>query len=193
MFHKLFYDVQFICYVMHYFIKHCVLYPINGSNHELYLYCQSIPVPSSTQIFHLNDLFCSIYDLYWLLKHSFSIQYSKISFERDMLLYMYCVLIFFVNFLLRYQRIRVKEGNWLFSAFLRVWYVWNFESVYHLFIYFVHNSFSKMLIGFLFICLHIDLGIEKEGRGGIPRYIAYCFEIAVYFIFYVCSYNFLNS
>jgi len=128
-----------------------------------------------------------------LPKHSCAKQYSNISFERDILLYMYCVLIFFVNFLLRYQRIRVKEGNWLFSAFLRVWYVWNFESVYHLFIYFVHNSFSKMLIGFLFICLHIDLGIEKEGRGGIPRYIAYCFEIAVYFIFYVCSYNFLNS
>ena len=182
MFHKLFYDVQFICYVMHYFIKHCVLYPINVSNHELYLYCQSIPVPSSTQIFHLNDLFCSIYDLYWLLKHSFSIQYSKISFETDMLLYMYCVLIFLLIFYWDIREFWVEEGNFLFSAFLRVSCVWNFESMNHfLFTLYIIRSLKCCSDSFSFVS--IDLGIEKEGRGGIPRYIASCFEIAVYFIF----------
>jgi len=183
-------------YLMHCFIKHCVLYPINKSNYKLYLYCQSIPIQTVLKYFIWEICFALYMICIIVLMTEALILHTVLKdfiWERHVALYVLCVGFFLVNFLLRYQRIRVKEGNWLFSAFLRVWYVWNFESVYHLFIYFVHNSFSKMLIGFLFICLHIDLGIEKEGRGGIPRYIAYCFEIAVYFIFYVCSYNFLNS
>ena len=38
-------------YLMHCFIKHCVLYPINKSNYKLYLYCQSIPIQTVLKYF----------------------------------------------------------------------------------------------------------------------------------------------
>jgi len=105
--------------------------------------------------------------------------YSNISSERLMLLHILLILILKKSFLLHTIALRnpccficivcwpfywifwcffwdigafwVNEGNVVFAASPCVL---NFESMFHLFIYFVHSSLSKMLIWFLFICLH---------------------------------------
>ena len=118
-------------------------------------------------------------------KHSYSRQYSNISFERFVLLYICMIYIiilmaealirhtvlkdfiwdrhvalyvlcadFFINFLLRYQRIlsrRRKFSVFGFPPCLMCLKLWIHEPF---FIYFVHNSFSKMLVWFLLICFY---------------------------------------
>jgi len=105
--------------------------------------CQSIPI----LIFHLRGLCCFAYYLYWLKK---SFLLHTIALREP------CCFICVVYW----------SFYWIFWCFLRYWSflsqwrkccfccfscVWNFESTFHPFIYFVHNSLSKMLIWFHFI------------------------------------------
>jgi len=125
--------------------------------YDLYNYIDgwSTHSPYSTQRFHLRQTCCFICIVCWFF-----------------------LLIFYWDI----REFWVEEGNFLFSAFLRVSCVWNFESMNHfLFTLYIIRSLKCWSDSFSFVS--IDLGIEKEGRGGIPRYIASCFEIAVYFIF----------
>jgi hypothetical protein len=114
----------------------------------LYLICcQSIP---STRIFHMIGLSCFAYYLYWL---------RKIFLLHTIALRRPCCFLFIVcwsfrdilMFFLRYWGILSQWRKCRFCCFSCVW---DFESMFHLFIYFVHNSLFKMLIWFFFIHLH---------------------------------------
>lgn len=71
-----------------------------------------------------------------------------------MLLYMYYLLIFLLDILILFLRYWSILSQWRKCCFCCFSCVWNFESMFHLFICFVHNSLSKMLIWFLFIRLN---------------------------------------
>ena len=93
-----------------------VFYPINESNHKLYFYCQNIPTPGSTQIFHLRDLFCSIYDLYNCIDDwSTHSPYSTQRFHLRETCCFICIVCWVFFWLIFYWHIFwVKAGNFLF-------------------------------------------------------------------------------
>lgn len=157
------------------------------SNHELYL----LPKHSYSRQYSnisLQSLACSIYDLYWWLKHSFSIQHSKISFERAMLLYIYYVLIFCWDI----RELWVEEEICLFPLCLGCLTL----NPCSICLFTLHLILSLKCWSDSFLFASIGLGIEKEGRGGITRYIAYPFLFLYTFVFIFATFVniiFLNS
>ena len=141
---------------MHCFIKHCVLYPINKSNYKLYLYCQSIPIQAVLKYFIWEICFALYMICIIVLMTEALILHTVLKdfiWDRHVALYVLYA-DFFINFLLRYQRIlsrRRKFSVFGFPPCLMCLKLWIHEPF---FIYFVHNSFSKMLVWFLLICLY---------------------------------------
>jgi len=169
---------------MHCFIKHCVLYTINKSNYKLYLYCQSIPIQTVLKYFIWEICFALYMICIIVLMTEALILHTVLKdfiWERHVALYVLCVSFFWLIFYWHIREFWVKAGNFLFrlSSVAHVFETLNPCSIF--FVYFVHNSISKCCSD-SFTFISIDLGIEKEGRGGILRYIASYLEIAVYFI-----------
>ena len=104
-------------YLMHCFIKHCVLYPINKSNYKLYLYCQSIPIQTVLKYF-IWEICFALYMICIIVLMTEALILPTVLkdfiWERHVALYVLCVGFFWLIFYWHIREFWVKAGNFLF-------------------------------------------------------------------------------